>query len=292
MNVRSADARTLERLYARYNRREYVHPDPLEFLYRYDDVRDREVAGMVASSLAYGRVEQILKSVAKVLDRMTERPARFLERASEARLHRTFAAFRHRFTAGEEMARLLYGVKRVMKRHGSLEACFAAGTEDMEDTDDTVRPALTAFVDELSAGAGGRPESLLPYPGKGSACKRLHLFLRWMVRCDAVDPGGWEGVPPSKLVVPLDVHMFRLCRALGFTRRRQADARTAFEVTARFRQIAPEDPVRYDFALTRLGIRKDLEVDAFLNAREAKRRVAVAGTASRKQTGAAGTGRS
>lgn len=289
MKVRSVDARTLLRLYARYNRREYVHPDPLEFLYRYDDVRDREVAGMVASSLAYGRVEQILRSVAKVLDRMTERPARFLERASASRLRRTFAAFRHRFTTGEEMARLLYGVKRVIKRYGSLEACFAAG---MDDTDDTVHPALAAFVDELSAGAGGRPESLLPDPGKGSACKRLHLFLRWMVRRDAVDPGGWEGVPPSKLVVPLDTHMFKMCRALGFTRRRRADARTALEVTAHFREFAPEDPVRYDFVLTRLGIRKDLEADAFPNAREAKRRVPGAGTASRKQAGAAGTGRS
>lgn len=289
MKVRSANARTLERLYARYNRREYVHPDPLEFLYRYDDVRDREVAGMIASSLAYGRVEQILKSVAKVLDRMSERPARFLERVSGPRLRRSFAAFRHRFTTGEEIAHLLYGLKKVMKRYGSLAACFAAG---MNDADDTVHPALTAFVGELSSATGKRPGSLLPDPQKGSACKRLHLFLRWMVRCDAVDPGGWEGVPPSKLVVPIDVHMFRLCRAFGFTRRRQADAKAALEATARFREFAPEDPVRYDFALTRLGIRRDLDADAFLNVREARRRLPGAGRASRKQTGAAGTGRS
>ncbi len=261
MKASIINARELERLYARYNLREFVHPDPLEFLYRYDDVRDREVAGLVASSLAYGRVAQILKSVAKVLDRMTEHPARFLRRFSAAQMRSTFAGFRHRFTTGEDVARLLCGARVAMKRHGSLEACFAAG---MSDTDDTVHTALAAFVGELSAGAGGRPASLLPDPQKGSACKRLHLFLRWMVRHDAVDPGGWEGVRPSMLVVPLDVHMFRLCREFGFTRRCQADAKAALDVTARFREFAPEDPVRYDFALTRPGIRKDADasVDA------------------------------
>jgi uncharacterized protein (TIGR02757 family) len=260
----SVDTQALERLYAHYNRRKFVHPDPLEFLYRYDDVRDREVAGLVASSLAYGRVGQILKSVAKVLDRMSGRPATFLERASATRLRRTFAGFTHRFTSGEDVARLLCGVKRVMKRCGSLEACFAAG---MTDADETVQPALGSFVGELAEGAGTRPASLLPDPAKGSACKRLHLFLRWMVRRDAVDPGGWEHVAPSKLVVPLDTHMFRLCRGFEFTRRRQADARTALEVTARFRELAPDDPVRYDFALTRLGIRNDADADAFLSPR-------------------------
>ncbi|MHC4200561.1 MAG: TIGR02757 family protein [Planctomycetota bacterium] len=260
----SVDTQALERLYAHYNRREFVHPDPLEFLYRYDDVRDREVAGVVASSLAYGRVGQILKSVAKVLDRMTGRPAEFLERASATQLRRTFAGFTHRFTSGEDVARLLCGMKRVMKRHGSLEACFAAG---MNDTDETVLPALAAFVDALANGANGRPGSLLPDPAKGSACKRLHLFLRWMVRRDAVDPGGWELVAPSKLVVPLDTHMFRLCRGFEFTRRRQAGARAALEVTARFRELAPDDPVRYDFALTRLGIRSDADAHALLGPR-------------------------
>lgn len=259
--VHSVDTQALERLYAHYNRPEFVHPDPLEFLYRYDDVRDREVAGLVASSLACGRVAQILKSVAKVLDRMTTRPARFLERASATRLRRIFTDFTHRFTSGEDVAGLLCGVKRVIKRCGSLEECFAAG---MTDADTTVQPGLAAFVSELSNGARGRPASLLPDPAKGSACKRLHLFLRWMVRRDAVDPGGWELVAPSKLVVPLDTHMFRLCRGFEFTRRRQAGARAALEVTARFREFAPDDPVRYDFALTRLGIRNDADASAFL----------------------------
>ncbi len=95
---------------------------------------------------------------------------------------------------------------------------------------------------------------LLPSPGKGSACKRLNLFLRWMVRSDDVDPGGWSGVDAGKLIVPLDTHMHRMGLEVGLTRRKQADMQAALEVTRAFRTIAPEDPVRYDFALTRLGI--------------------------------------
>jgi len=112
--------------------------------------------------------------------------------------------------------------------------------------------------------AMGRERSyLLPDPRLGSACKRLNLYLRWMVRRDAVDPGGWN-VPPAKLVVPLDTHMHALGRALGLTDRRSADLRTALEITAAFRAIAPDDPVRYDFALTRLGMRGGERREAFL----------------------------
>ncbi len=255
-------AGALESLRERYNRREFVHPDPIEFLYKYDDVRDREAAGLVAATLAYGRVMSILKSVARVLDRMGE-PARFLRETSEDDIRRAFAGFRHRVTSGETLALLLVGMKRVAAKHGSLESCFRAG---LAEGDETVLPALTRFVDALTTAAGVCPVHLLSSPARGSACKRLHLYLRWMVRRDEVDPGGWQGVSPAKLVVPLDVHMHRMGRALGFTRRLHADGRAALEVTAAFRRIAPDDPVKYDFALTRLGIRRDADLSAFLRA--------------------------
>ena len=105
---------------------------------------------------------------------------------------------------------------------------------------------------------------MLPCPSRGSACKRLNLYMRWMVRRDDIDLGGWDRVPASKLVVPLDTHMHRIALAFGATRRKQANLRTALELTAAFRAIAPDDPVRYDFALTRFGIRSDMDVEAFL----------------------------
>jgi uncharacterized protein (TIGR02757 family) len=243
---------SLERLYTLYNRREFIHPDPLEFVHQYHDPLDREVVGMVASSLAYGRVHQILRSVSEVLCRMEESPSRFILDSSFGRVQTVVRDFRHRFTGGDQLAALLYGIKRAIKRYGSLQSCFTA---NRKHNDDTILPALMAFVHELNAEASGEMKMLLPSPRKGSACKRLNLFLRWMVRSDDVDPGGWSGVGPHRLIVPLDTHMHRISLDAGLTHRKQADMRTALEITQAFRAIAPEDPVRYDFALTRLGIR-------------------------------------
>ncbi|MEA2082996.1 MAG: TIGR02757 family protein [Thermodesulfobacteriota bacterium] len=250
----------LDQLYNQYNRREFVHPDPLEFLYNYKDVRDREIAGLVASSLAYGRVAQILKSVSCVLEHM-DSPANFLQRASRKLLLKTFADFRHRFTTGKDVSMMLFSIKSVVEQYGSLHHCFTAS---LNKDDETILPALSAFVERLTAGSDVCRNSLLPLPAGGSACKRLNLFLRWMVRRDDVDPGGWDDVPASKLIIPLDTHMHRISLALGLTKRRQPDMRTASEITAAFKTIICHDPVKYDFALTRLGIRKETDMEAFL----------------------------
>lgn len=260
--AQNAELRTaLTDLYTTYNRREYVSPDPLQFLYDYDDVRDREVAGLVASALAYGRVAQILKSAAKALERMGRSPRDYVESSTRGGLDRDFAGFKHRFTTGEELSAMLAGVKRVVKRHGSLEECFVSG---FRKDDKNALSALNIFVEELNIGNPKRGH-LMPSPAKGSACKRLNLYLRWMVRSDEVDPGGWDGVPASQLIVPLDTHMHRCALALGLTRRRQADLGTAVEITDAFRQICPEDPVKFDFSLTRLGIRTELDFSGFLS---------------------------
>ncbi len=251
----------LEHLYEKYNRHEFIHPDPLEFLYCYDNLRDREIVGLLASSLAYGRVSQILKSISTVLEKMAPSPSRFLEDASMKSLLHTFSDFKHRFTTGDELAVMLYGAKRVITKYGSLHACFKSA---LGNDADTIRPALTSFVKELRAGFNTENNSLLPSPEKGSACKRLNLFLRWMVRKDSVDPGGWDDVSPARLIVPLDTHLHRICLTLGLTRRKQADMKTAMEITDSLRMINPHDPVRYDFALTRLGIRKDASLQSFL----------------------------
>ena len=251
----------LEELYRRYNRREFVHPDPLEFLYHYRDLCDREIVAFVASSLAYGRVAHILKSVSSVLERMEPTPSVFLKRASLKTMRQTFSGFKHRFTDDQKLCAMLFGLREVLERHGSLQGCFSAG---LNDDDDTILPALSAFARELTACADDNLDHMVPLPARGSACKRLNLFLRWMVRSDDVDPGGWENVPASKLVVPLDTHMYKIAQLIGLTKRQQADLRTATEITKAFRTIAPADPVRYDFSLTRLGIWKDTNLNAFL----------------------------
>jgi len=246
----------LEELYSHYHHRLFVHPDPLEFLYRFDAAADIEVAGLIASSLAYGRVAQILKSVDTVLKILEYAPGDFISNTGDHALEKLFSSFTHRFTTGTEMARFLINIRDILKRYGSLEKCFAAG---YKSSDISVLPALSSFVRALSGDVPCKRFSLLASPDDGSACKRLNLFLRWMIRRDAVDPGCWKGIPPSKLIVPLDTHMFSLGRTMSFTRQRCASLKAAVEITDSFRLIAPDDPVKYDFSLTRLGIRNDGE---------------------------------
>ena len=248
----------LERLYARYDDRRYVHPDPLEFLYRYDQADDREVVAILASTLAYGRVRQILRSVDNLLGRLTEHPALFIRDASGEKLHKVCEGFCHRFHSAPDMSALLLGMKQILRKHGSLHRCFMAGHSGRHET---VFPALRAFAGEISVVGGARTRLLLGDPARKGACKRWHLLLRWMVRKDKVDLGTWSAVHPRQLIVPLDTHMHRLSRILGLTARKGASLATAMEVTSGFASICPDDPVRYDFCLTRLGIRQDKDVD-------------------------------
>ncbi|OQX62185.1 MAG: TIGR02757 family protein [Desulfococcus sp. 4484_241] len=248
--------RILETLYIRYNRPEYVHPDPLEFLYGFNDIHEREIVGLIASCLAYGRVSQILRSVSSVLDIVGKSPRTFIMDGSPAVFEKVFDRFCHRFATGTNMAALFSATGKIIREYGSLNECFAAG---IGKNDSNVMPAMRFFVHRLCSAAGGMGH-LVPDPQKGSACKRLNLFLRWMVRKDRVDPGGWEGVGSPRLVVPVDTHMHAIGVKLGFTSRRQADIKTALEITEGFRKFSPEDPVKYDFALTRFGIRSEMNM--------------------------------
>lgn len=250
-------ADSLERLYACYNVRELVKPDPLEFLYSYDNPADREIAGLVASGLAYGRVEQIVKSVGRVLDVLGPAPSAFLSDTSRQRLSALLGDFRHRFTTGGELAAFLSAVSSLQAEGGGSVQCMFAGARSAVE-------AMESFAREVLSRASSGRCTLLPMPSCGSACKRLNLFLRWMVRRDEVDPGGWTCLSPADLLVPLDVHMHRAGRALGMTSREQGDMRTVLEITEGFGKLRPDDPVRYDFAITRFGIRRELTLSSLL----------------------------
>ncbi len=252
----------LEAVYDRYNRPEFIRPDPMQFLLDYLDPRDREIVAMVASSLAFGTVKHIVTSIGIVLDRL-DQPSAYLNEATAKTIARDFKDFRHRYVTGDHVSALLWGIACALREHGSVEGCFAT---HLNDADETLMPALDRFTEELCGYTKMPKNYLLPAPSRGSACKRPNMFLRWMVREDAVDPGGWDHIPASKLVIPLDTHMYRIARTLGLTKRKQSNLATALEVTAAFRTCAPEDPVRYDFSLTRLGIRRDTDLPAFFKA--------------------------
>ncbi len=247
----------LEKLHAKYNHRVFVPPDPLQFVYRYTERRDVEIAAFLASALAYGRVRQIERSLSQLLDRMDNAPFQFTSHfngTARAKLR----SFKHRFTTGDDLSDLLVLFQRVFDDHGNLESFFALG---YHDADATVLPALSRFCDSLCQMHGTRISAGLNYllanPSRGSASKRLNLFLRWMVRQDEVDLGVWTHVDRAKLMVPMDVHMARLCRILGLHDDKTISLSTVLKVTRAFGRIHPEDPARYDFALSRLGILED-----------------------------------
>jgi uncharacterized protein (TIGR02757 family) len=250
-----AIASFLEEIYAECNRPERLCRDPLAIAKRYPEIADREIAALVCSTLAFGSVDLILRACEGALAPLGPHPAAALLSMGEAELADGWGSFQYRFCFPEDMACLLRGMKRALGEYGSLEDLFLQGDPGGE----TIVGAVGSFVRSLKAlGAeGGRSirANLLPDPERGSACKRLFLFLRWLVREDSVDPGGWTRVERSRLVTPLDLHMTRVCaERLGFLDSPKADLASALRATAAFRPYAPEDPVKYDFALTRPGI--------------------------------------
>lgn len=252
----------LEDLYERYNQRCFVDPDPLAPLYDYTAPRDQEIIGLITASLAFGNVKQILKSIELVLQALPE-PAQTVPSLSNSELNARLAGFRHRYVTGVEMASLLTGAGALLREHGTLGAAFTA----MDDAESpTILPGLTRFVHALRDKGPLAKNYLLPDPALGSACKRWFMYLRWMVRSDAVDLGLWPELGAHRLVIPVDTHMHRVALGLGLTRRNSADLKTALEITQAFKVVCPEDPVRYDFCLTRLGIRDDGDMAGFLRA--------------------------
>jgi len=245
----------LEKIYRRYNRPDLISPDPLQFLSLYTAPGDQEIAGLIAALLAYGRVQQILLSVEKILAPMEGSPADFIISSSTRELTALYKDFKHRFTTGDEIIGLIQGIAFLLKEYKSLEKVFDEGSQGSSLT---THEALIHFTSRLRKTSKLGASHLLPNPEKGSASKRLHLYLRWMVRKDAVDPGCWQSISPSRLIVPLDTHMLNFAQCYGFTERKQGNLKTAMEITEKFRELNPEDPVKYDFSLTRFGIRNDL----------------------------------
>ena len=240
-----------EALYRLFNRPEWIGDDPVQWPRRVPAGPDRELAGLVAAALAFGQVRQIHRSVAAVMDPLGPTPSLALSAMSARETDRLYKEFRHRWIGPEDLIAFLGAIRWAFREHGSLGDHLASCLKDAQGD---VRRGLAGWVRALKDRMDGRGGYLLPDPAGGGAAKRLHLFLRWMVRQDAVDPGGWTMLTPAQLLPPLDTHLHRLALRLGFTTRRQATARAVDDVASAFRILCPKDPVRYDFALTRVGI--------------------------------------
>jgi len=256
MNSMAALKAPLERLYREFDYAGRLPLDAIQFPLRYTDPSDREVVALLAACLAYGRVDLFAPRVELVLAGMGASPFRFILGFDPLKDAAGFGEFRYRFNRPRDISAFCLAAQRLLGRHGSLRAFFLQG---YSPGDADVGPALERFVDgflsqdlrpvfprgRLSRGY----RHLFPRPSAGGPCKRLHLFLRWMVRREPPDFGLWREVPPSKLLMPVDTHVENMSRAIGLTKRKSRNWRMAGEITERLRMLDPEDPVKYDFAL-------------------------------------------
>jgi uncharacterized protein (TIGR02757 family) len=250
----------LDALYRDYNRTDSVS-DPVHRVRPFADSADREVAGFCAAALAFGRVVSVLNSIDTLFRIMGPRPAKFVRRFEPDSPHPELRAMVHRWTRGNDVAALLWMLRQILERSGSLERFFMEG---FSESDEDIGPALDSFSRralalDIRRAYGRLPKRpgvcyFFPRPSAGSACKRLNLFLRWMVRSDEVDLGVWTRVPRSKLIVPLDTHVIRLGRCLRLTRYASPGWKMAADITASLRRLDPVDPVRFDFSLCHVGM--------------------------------------
>ena len=250
----------LDRLYTEFNHADSA-ADPIQIVRRFSRADDREIVGFIAAALAFGRVSSVLQSIERVLAVIGPAPAAYVRRFDPRRDGPAFAGIVHRWTREADIVAMLWLLRQMLDRGGSVEGFFLegydAGADDIADALDSFSTRAMAL--DLKAAYGRVPKRpgvcyFFPRPSAGSACKRLNLFLRWMVRNDALDLGIWTRVSAAKLIVPLDTHVIRVGRCLRLTAYTSPGWRMARDVTASLRRIDPLDPVKYDFSVCHLGM--------------------------------------
>ncbi|MFH0733940.1 MAG: TIGR02757 family protein [bacterium] len=238
--------------------RSKISPDPLEFLHRYNDACDIEISGILSSVFAYGNIKQIILILEKVHKLMGKSPYNFIINFNVDKQKNKFANLYHRFYSSNDIISLFLALQEILLTYGSLKYLFLLY---YFETDKNLKNAIyffnrniTLVINKYSEPTTGT-KFMFPDPAKGSACKRLNLFLRWMVRKDELDFGIWEEISPSKLTIPLDTHIAKISTELKLTTQKIANWKMAEEITQNLKQFDEDDPIKYDFALCHIGMR-------------------------------------
>ncbi|MBI4406235.1 MAG: TIGR02757 family protein [Deltaproteobacteria bacterium] len=260
----SSEKNFLEDTYRAHHQALFVEQDPIRFVHNYRNPADQEPVAFLTALLAYGNVKTIFSSVSKILSVLGPNPRTSLIDQSFAK---KFNGFKHRFTTGEDIEIVCFWLSCVLRRFSSIEQFFIACSDGGSQV--PMKTALSGFVHQfthleipnhLSMAAQERKRSLkylIPDPCRGSACKRLNLFLRWMVRRrDGIDLGLWRSIRPSQLILPLDTHLLKTLNFLGWARTNNATWKVAEQATDRLRAYDASDPIKYDFALCHLSMLK------------------------------------
>jgi uncharacterized protein (TIGR02757 family) len=246
-----------DRLVTRFNTPQFIPGDPVSIPHLFSKKQDIEIAGLFAATLAWGQRTTIINNCRKLMQWMDNAPHDFVLNHTERDL-KPFLGFAHRTFNDTDTLYFIYFLKHYYLAHSSLETAFTA---NLGDADETIEGALSGFQEIFfnNENAPPRTRKHVSTPLRKSACKRLCMYLRWMVRRDAngVDFGLWKGIAPRQLICPLDLHVERIAREFNLITRKQPDWACALELTSRLRRLDPTDPVKYDFALFGLSISRN-----------------------------------
>ncbi len=234
-----------------YNNPDFIDTDPIQIPHRYTLKEDIEIAGFLASTIAWGNRKMIINSANKMMDLMGNSPYDFVMNHNEDHLD-NMKGFVHRTFNSADLATFMQALQNIYKNHGGLEMLFAKH-QNADGMQQSISEFKKVFFEITHQ---SRTQKHVSDPLNGSAAKRINMFLRWMVRNDnaGVDLGIWNKISPSLLSCPLDVHSGNVARKLGLLNRKQNDAKALKELDTQLRQLDPKDPVKYDFALFGLGV--------------------------------------
>ena len=237
----------------KYNRKGFIENDPISIPHQFTKKQDIEISGLFAAVLAWGQRKTIINKCLELMDRMGGEPHRFVTESSDSDL-KSLLGFKHRTFNDTDLLYFIEFLKSVYANHNSLEDAFVQKQLEGDNTGPALQNFYNVFIS--SENFPKRTGKHIQSPERKSACKRMSMFLRWMVRDDdrGVDFGIWNKISPSQLICPCDLHVDRVARKLRMISRKQTDWLTALELTAKLREMNPEDPVVYDFALFGLGI--------------------------------------
>ena len=238
-----------------------ISPDPLQFLHMFNNEKDIETIGFIASIFAYGNVRQIINTLDKIILISNNKPYDFVLNFEKKNYSNKLRGLKHRFYSDEDIIILFYLLNKVYREYEMLKNLYS--TFYYKDHL-TIKISLSNFSNHLINTAkefNGENLNLgikfmFPLPELGSACKRMNLFLRWMVRKDELDFGIWNEIPTSKLIIPVDTHVARVCQKLKLTKRKNVSWVMAEEITENLKLFDYSDPVKYDFAICHIGMRK------------------------------------
>ncbi len=246
----------LETLYLNY-RFKFSSKDPVWILHRFSDEKDIELIGLITAAYAYGSVDQINRYIDNLLQKTGNKPYEFTINFSKRKDKKYLKELYYRFNSHLDISDMFSSLKHILSEYGSLKNLFL---KYYHNTHQNIIPALTGFTGELNKNIIASKERYYHYlfsnPKNNSTCKRMNLFLRWMVRHDEIDIGLWKEVHTSKLIMPVDTHIARISKKLKLVKRKSIDLKFALELTEKMKKFDPIDPVKYDFALCHLGIDK------------------------------------